>query len=298
MTVKINAGTVAGKFRMVAIKPDGTERILADWFDNLITNAGLDRLATGSTVMSQAVVGSGNTAPANSDTSLAVAVAVTGTVTTTANGSSSSAPYFGWYRNTYRFSAGVATGTLREIGVGWNYGSGGLFSRALIKDSNGDPTSVVVLADEVVDVTYELRLYAPSSDATFDVDISGTTYSCVLRASYVTSSYWVPMRAGGAMADTYVRAYSGDIGTITQQPSGTQNAIDVTWDQYVPGSYELNAVFTAQLTHANFAGGIKSVAFQSSWLGTYQCSFTPAIPKDANKVLTLDATISWARHAG
>lgn len=298
MNVKINAGTVGGKFRMVAIKPDGTERILADWFDNLITDAGMDRIATGAGVMVQAAVGSGNTPPVNSNTSLATAVAVTGTVTTSADGSSSSAPYFGWYRNTYRFAAGTATGTLREIGVGWNISGGGLFSRALIKDSEGNPTSVVVLADEVVDVTYELRLYAPTADVVFDVEISGTTHSCVLRPSDVTAGLWRPLRQGNVGFDTYVRCYSGDIGTITQQPSGTQNAIGWVLDAYVPGSFELDAVFTAQLTQANFAGGIKSIAFQSAWLGAYQCSFTPPIMKDGNKVLTLDATLSWARHTG
>jgi hypothetical protein len=30
-------------------------------------------------------------------------------------------------------------------------------------------------------------------------------------------------------------------------------------------------------------------------MGAYQISFSPAIPKDATKVLTLGLTLSWAR---
>lgn len=298
MNVKINAGTVGGKFRMVAIKPDGTERILADWFDNLITDAGMDRMATGGAVMSQAVVGSSNAAPTNSNVAMGTLVAMTGAVTAGVQGNASSAPYFGWYRKTFRFAVGTAAGTLREVGVAWDYGSGGLFSRALIKDSAGDPTEVVVLADEVLDVTYELRLYPPAADSTFDVEISGVTYSCVLRAASVTGNEWTPLQQAGAGGYPIARCYSGDIGSVTQSPSGTQNLVGLTLGTYATGSFSLDIDITAQLTDANFAGGVKSVLFSSGWLGSFQCSFTPAIPKDGNKVLVLNTTISWDRHTG
>ncbi len=45
------------------------------------------------------------------------------------------------------------------MGIGWNANpSGALFSRALIVDAEGDPTTIAKLADEQLDVEYEFRV--------------------------------------------------------------------------------------------------------------------------------------------
>ena len=36
---------VEGWYKFEAVRPDGTKRLLADWFPNLITDAGLERMA-------------------------------------------------------------------------------------------------------------------------------------------------------------------------------------------------------------------------------------------------------------
>lgn len=66
-------------------------------------------------------------------------------------------PYYMWLRSTYRFGEGVAAGNISEIGLGW--ANANLWNRALVKDSNGNPTTITVLADEYLDVITEIRVY-------------------------------------------------------------------------------------------------------------------------------------------
>jgi hypothetical protein len=51
------------------------------------------------------------------------------------------------------------------------------------------------------------------------------------------------------------------------------------------------------LSQGNLAGGITAIRILTSAMGAYQISFSPAIPKDATKVLTFGLTLSWARAA-
>ena len=148
----------AGWFKIEATRPDGTRRVLADWFPNLILNGGLDRMGANPDYLSWCQVGSGSTAPVAAQTALVNRIAGTSTQQNNVSGAQASAPYYGWYRRTYRFAQGVAAGNLSEVGVGWAT-SGSLFSRALILDGGGSPTTITVLSDEVLDVTYELRRY-------------------------------------------------------------------------------------------------------------------------------------------
>lgn len=291
---------VGGKFKIVATRPDGTQRVLADWFDNMILDIGLNALMTTTGIMSQCRVGSGNTAPAAGQQALVTQIASTGTVTASASGNATSAPYYGWFRYTYRFAAGVAAGSIAEVGIGWAASGNTLFSRALVRNSNGDPIVLTVLSDEVLDVTYELRVYAPTDDVSFNVDISGETYACVLRASQVTGQKWQPFYAfigNGAQGSPTPYAYSGDIAAVTAAPSGTSSSGTSAWAAYVAGSFERDFTATFSLNVANFgAGGVKSISLETLAIGTFQCSFTPALLKDANKILTLDCTATIARH--
>lgn len=291
---------VSGRFILEAVKPDGSRRQLAD-FENLITDGGLNRLGT-DYIVSHAQVGSGSTAPSNSDTSLASRVAGTSTASPVAAtyGCQASAPYFGWARKIFRFAAGQATGNLSEVGVGWS-SAGDLFSRALIKDGSGNPTTITILADEVLDVTYELRLYPPLVDQAFDIVLGGVTYACLMRAAQVTNpDNWTPrllLDYGTSNAvGWYATAYDGDIGTITQNPSGTfVGSVLTTRDAYSNNS--LVREFHSNFGLADAVGSIKSIVLQIGSGGWQQCSFTPPIPKTNDKILNLHWRLAWARKA-
>lgn len=132
---------VEGWFKFEAISEDGTRRVLADWFPNLITDQGLNQMGTLATWLNACQVGSGSTVPAVSDTQLVTRVAGTTTIQSTVQGIQSTPPYYASRTRTYRFAAGVATGTLSEVGVGTTATVGNLYSRALILDGAGNPTT-------------------------------------------------------------------------------------------------------------------------------------------------------------
>ena len=79
-TVKLNI-EVQGFYLIEAVNKDtGEKRIAADWFPNLITDAGLNRMGSGQ-FLTTCMVGSGQTTPQFTDTSLVAQVASTTTTT-------------------------------------------------------------------------------------------------------------------------------------------------------------------------------------------------------------------------
>ena len=291
--------TLEGIYTLTVTGPDGQVRRKMS-FKNLILNSGLNQMGLGS-IVSNAQVGSGSTAPVNTDTALQSFVALTTDQRDPEHGYSSSSPYFGWTRITYRFAEGTAAGNLSEVGVGWDYSPGNLFSRALILDSLGSPTTITVLSDEVLDVTYELRLYPPTADTTFTIDISGTSHVCVMRPSLVSSASWEPryIFGSGGTQSYELSCWTDNIGTQFEQPSGTSGGYTSgTYDDYANNSLKRRFVVVWDLDNGNFPEFIKSMSLHQLYptMGTWQVSFTPRIEKDNTKMLTLPFEISWARH--
>ncbi len=252
-----NETQCAGWFKIEATRPDGTRRVLADWFPNLILNGGLDRMGENADYLNWCQVGSGSTAPVATQTALVNRIAGTDVRQANVNGAQASAPYYGWYRRTFRFARGVAAGNLSEVGVGWA-STGSLFSRALILDGGGNPTTITVLSDEVLDVTYELRRYPGTVDLTGTVVLDGVTHNWVSRAAGVTDSrYWA---RAGIMALDWAVSFNGDIGPVTaQNPSGTGGSLSITPLAYSSGSYTRAATVSAGLNDSNLSGGIRSI---------------------------------------
>lgn len=167
---------VEGRYRMEIFKADasgaeveGSRRVAADWFENIITNNGLDFLGGGggndfgANVLVACRVGTGSTPAAETDNALVSHLAGTSTVNLTEQGANSVSPYYGWKRRTFRFALGAVVGNVSEVSV-WTALTGGtMFSRALV-ESGGAPTTITILADEQLDVVYEARAYAQVGD--------------------------------------------------------------------------------------------------------------------------------------
>lgn len=293
---------VRGRYKLEAVNVgDGRRRFLAD-FPNLITDVGLERIAVASSpnYLQNCYVGSGNTAPAFGDTALVALVASTATLQASTLTMQPSSPYFSTRANTYRFAQGAAAGNLAEIGIGNT--STNLFSRALILDGVGAPTTITVLSTEFLDCTYTFECIVPLTDVTGSVTIAAVSYAYTLRAANSTAgNVWGSSAAGTPATPQGLSVYSGAIGAITSSPGGTiSNNDSAVVAAYTPGSHVLQITGTWGLNSANFgAGGITAALLSTSnsvnGLGQYQWSFTPFIPKDATKILTLTATNAWAR---
>lgn len=318
---------VQGWYKMEALKVDAdgrviekSRRVVADWFPNLITNQGLDRLGgnNASNVFIACQVGSGNAAPNVNDTGLVARIAGTASSPSsggTVIGAASTPPYYGWVRNVYRFAAGTATGNLSEVGVGWGTTGSTLYSRALVLDTSGNPTTVTILSDEVLDVTYEHRLYPPTGDTTNVVNISGTNYTFTTRAALVTTAAWWSMSgssssapSGGAVlglsssfGPSAVVAYNGSIGAITSSPGGSSAIFgnSPVLAAYSPGNYYRDGTVSTGTSGAVLGGGISAILARfgnnDASGGVFQYGVSPAIPKLNTQTLTLTFRQSWAR---
>lgn len=297
--MNLNSG-MAGYFILQAVNVDtGTVRHLAE-FENLILDAGLERMGTGS-YLDVCRIGSGNSVPTVLQTALDNKIASTNSVQSDVNGAQGTAPYYGWKKKTFRFNAGVATGNLSEVGVGWGNTTtdGFLYSRALIKDGNGDPTTITVLADEFLDVTYELRCYPNLTDVTITgLDLGQSTHDVTIRAAQVTNGDFWGLVLGGPVTlayNTNSSTFNGGIGAITSSPSGAVANFVETDLPYSANSRKRTASVTLSLNQANLAGGIRSILLSTA-LGRHQLEFNPPINKTSEKTLTLNFEVSWGRH--
>lgn len=299
---------IEGWWKLEAMRPDGRRRLLADWFRNLITDAGLNFIGTTGSWLNACQVGTGTNLPANGDTALQTFLAGTTNQTQVTNAAQGAPPYYGSSTLTYRFDQGDAAGNLTEIGIASAESGGTLFSRARILDGSGNPTSITVLADEFLDATYQIRIKPPLVDSTPTLNISGTDYDLVVRAANVTTAAsWSP--AGGFGSGTVGGAYSaaarsGAIGAITTTPSGTNSAADSnTLAAYGNNNLYRESTATWGLTAANFGGsGILAVVWNlgnsgggGGSMGQMQAGFTPGVPKTSSDIFTLVLRHTWAR---
>lgn len=293
---------VQGRYRMVAFKIDGSERMVADWFENLILDNGLNNIQSSVGMLSSCFVGSGTTAPAAGQTQLANLVATNSTVGPNSGLTGNNlAGGFGWERRVYRFNQGVAAGNLSEVGVGFS--STNLFSRARILDGLGNPTTITVLADEFLDVTYELRVYWPTADVTGNVSINGVSTAFVMRTANAGSwgTNWL-LGFFGSSNNLTAQCFSAGapLGTIEGTTGGTfigSNGSSSRVGSYVTGSFSRTFRLTFGLNDVTQSIGAMRITGQGSSTLSFQCSFNPAIPKTNQNTFNADFTLTWARRS-
>lgn len=252
---------------------------------NLITNTGLDLIGVGSDI-NTCVVGTGSTAPANTDTALVAQIGTTNSITTSVT-SYNVSPEYGQRATTFRFAAGVATGNVTEVGV---KSGTSLYARALILDGVGAPTTFVVASGEALDVTYIQRIVPPVADASGSVTINAITYGWVARPANVGS--WMNCISGVyTSSGLAITGYAGAIGARASSPGGSTSGSAVVANAYSPGSktrsYAGTIPIGAALTMT--AATLNAQAF-------WQFSFdSGGVPKLATQTLALTLSNTWDR---
>lgn len=272
--------------------------IIAKDHKNMILDSGLNALGKGN-ICGGCKVGTGSTPVSATQTDLTATLANTTTIQSETSGRETNAPYYLWGRRTYRFSQGSAAGNLTEVGV-HGEGSSSLFSRALIVDTEGNPTTLTILSDEWLDITYELRVYQDLVDKTYNLTLLGVNHTVTIRPASVTSNvtgyagvffthflYWY--------SSNQCLHYNNPIGSITTEPSGSTGYIYTSYTSYVNSSYTWSIVLSTGLNDSNLAGGIASTLIQTN-KGYWQLGYSPAIAKDSFRTLVLTVTFSWGRY--
>jgi len=290
----------AGRYQLVKHER-GIELERTPWFDNIILNQGLERWGT-NFIIAGAAIGTGTSTPDVTQNGLDTQTHFT-TTTGTGDGLISalgSSPYNNTRTFVFRTTLGALNGNYTEVGVGWASGAN-MFSRALILDGGGSPTSIAVNSAQQLDIVYQLSVFPPLIDIGPDVvTISGVDYDVTGRASSVndTSRWPVPNNAitFGYNGQTAFAA-SETIGAITAGPTGGGSGTvgTQTSDAYVGSSLQRTGYESYSLVQGNESGGIKVT--RAGWaFGVFQYLFDPVIPKDGTKTLVLNYSINWARR--
>lgn len=294
---------VEGFYHGCAIKPGfGVVREFEIPVPNIITNTGLNAMASGFNGRHMHL-GTGTTTPSATDTALAT-FGVGISSFTEQSGVSGSSPYYGWSRLTWTSTVGGATGNWTEIGVSNQATTGNLRSRALILDGGGSPTTFTVQSDEQFRGSYELRLYAPESDDTRSVNLSGTPYDVTTRAIRVTQGVWHPYVYDESpffvlsSGTNDVAMYSGGLAAVTaSNPSGSQptspNASSVSAATYTSDNYyrDLSARWGS-----GAAVGTCQTALMALRAGALQVRYDPSLTKLTTEEVIFNQRVVWARR--
>lgn len=296
MRADVNAKlTMGGRFKIYATGQNGETRVLADWFENLITNNGLDLCASQNSVnwydvdgmLGSVHVGAGSTPPQISDSQLEFHIASTSNKDSYTTGINSAERYF---RNTitWTFQQGAAAGNISEIGVGPSHDN--LFSRALVRDGFGNPTTITVTSEDFLTVVYELRINQPTADFTSTVD----GYSIVLRSARVDSTTFQRWDAKRFELNTgFCTACEGVIQAIDSNPSDLHFATSASSAPYSLGTFTRSGTFVFDTSAANVE--INSFYYEFH-PGVFQFSVNPPIQKNNTMELTVTVSLTWGRE--
>jgi len=307
---------LSGEYRLMTRK--SKSGILVEdtgWFPNLITDSGLDFFAntSGNGAVSYLAVGSGNTPPSVTDTSLVSQIAQinarTSSTVFSANINVEERCWEGTFTAT--FANGAAEGVISEVGAkgGSNLN---VSSRALVRDSMGNPTSIVVLDDEDLVLQYKVKVHQPTQD--FEFTVSGRNVlarACMIDTLNSTANYlgW----AGGLGTNAHLsfqhdtsaasgtsqrfNGFTGGIGAVNSAPSGTRLAISSTdsaiLDPYTPGSHQRTARRTVGTNLWNGVE-IRSIVWNAG-IAVFQAEFETPITKTNLQTLRFGIGASWGR---
>jgi len=293
---------ISGHIKLEILTSDMKVRFSSK-FSNVITNEGLNYIVsqpyspTG--LSGRCYVGTNNAIPTEADTfSTMTSVGWTGTILSQSWGWNDPGDYYG-YERVYQFTpaSNIDGYALAEICFAYNDVA---WSRTLIKDIDGDVTTITLADDEYLRVTYEIRTYPPTGDVTGAIDISGVTYDYTLRPCKREDAGFAPNRDG---ALRYGWVYeTNDLTSEDEYPIGTNSLYNgIEFSIYSQDSYYRESSFFWNVGGGNYTGGIAVVVF-----GYFQVKFvaqvdlgTPFftnIPKTDTNELTLTIGSTLARH--
>lgn len=329
---------VEGLFQPFAVRKDenGNElyrRPLAPLQRNLFTNYGLDRLAD--VPMSNASscwVGTGTAPPQPTDTKL-------GQFKATNSGNYQSQSFsgstlaemqtadvvWGGLSMFFEFAPGTAVGNITEVGLafGANPEAYNLQTRALIKDDNGNPTSVTVEPGEYLYIAYHRRMYISAKEVqstitigTNEIPISTGLYRCgtedgayligqglIYAGTGPDNSNWGPRssirvryaeRANGTPVTGDSGAWDADVAKARLQSLGAESyTASVTRETYVPGSFQKinTCVFPPNVGNRKWSG----IQYDVGWMN-FRIQFMAPFTKSSDYTLTFRIGITWSRY--
>lgn len=317
---------VAGEFRVVVKRADGSTKIDTGYQKNLILNQGLDFFGKDNGSMTAyCVVGSGNSAPAFSQNKLDAFLAATGTT---------GYPSYPVYKTDYdkirdgnlykasvtnKYSFTNIVGNISEVGLASDYSNSttyNLCTRALIKDSQGNPTTITVLSGEQLDIYYKLWRITDLTDKNTTLNVldgigGSAPYNVITRPSYIgfnSGDYDYANKVIGIPAANRMGSalnVKGDTGELTIansafNPVNSSGVSSITWSPYVAGSYkrQLTANATVNDLNLNIRRFQVQIGFGDFQFRVGKVSDDSPLVKNNTQTLSIPIEISWGRYEG
>lgn len=307
---------IAGEVRCVITKADGTIKTDTGFQKNLILNQGLDFFGggKGTNINASCAIGSGNSAPAITQTKLDAFIAIASGTDTTSDYSyvdKGDGLYRMWEQKKYRFTTNVdlniselglvSTGTVAE-----NYY---LTTRVLPKDSLGAPTSLSLKKGETLDIYYKVHKVIDTRDKSFVVNMldgngGAVSYNAVVRPIEVGG--WSNLSKNLDVNFTLDKlSVSGkELSAVTTKPAELQQLVPPSLNAYTPLSFKQIATFNIPLGSGN-TSPFRTIFF-SGWdlrMFFFQIRFgrvsdDAPIAKTANDTLSIPLEFSWGRYEG
>ena len=326
--MQVNMG-MAGEFRCVVKRADGSTKIDTGYQKNLILNQGLNALGGmggNNKIFNYCAIGTGNSAPSVQQTQLdkPVAVASKDRYATESYDYSGTGVYKPSMVFKYSFT-NLNNVNITEVGLSASAGSWGnditklyMCTRALIKDTNGNPTSITVLSGEILEIYYKLTMVIPVADITGVINVldgvgNSTAYNYIIRPASVgdggitttdTNSLHKlgkPINYNDVNGISYgCNVSNNDISTINSSPRSVASSSSQSMDAYVPDSFKIKAIFYFDIATANTS--IRSLYIESN-LGRWQMRVGKAtddspIVKNNTQTLSIPIEFSWGRYEG
>lgn len=294
---------VGARFKLIVHKGDGVAVRETDWFHNTVLDAGLARMSAG-TWIDRCCVGAGNSTPSSTQVALDSFIASTvSRFSSSAGVQTTTQPFYRFAKVVWRFGEGVAAGNLSEIGLGW--GNENLWNRALIKDIDGNPTTITVLTDEYLDVISEVRDY-PALSSSGQFNLLDKTGALISTHTYTARPHIATVGEVFNRISTIgqCRFYSGGKGdNVTQYPPGVYKGNSSQSNSSNPTSTSLRSTFNLGLTELNVSHETVMVDSVEGLLGStsnggagYVFEITPPIVKKDTQIMTYTFEISWGRY--
>lgn len=315
--MQANMGMV-GEFRCVVKRADGSTKIDTGYQKNLILNQGLDFFGgnNGSDMMAYCVIGSGNSQPVYTQNKLDTAITGVGGADFSAKYDYDAARDGNLYKvnkvNKYSFS-GLNNINISEVGLASNYSNTTTYylcTRALIKDSQGNPTTITVLSGEILEIYYKLWAVFDTTDKTGQINLldgvgGSVAYNYRCRLANVGDRLYgvigrpIDFIVNGNSAYLYYN--NTDITAINSSPSG--NSVPVsssTVNPYNRGDYKKTYNLTYSINQAN--GKVRTLLpymFGMMWQIRFgSVADDSPITKTSTQTLSIPIEFSWGRYEG
>lgn len=312
-----NTISMAGEYRIVAHDADGNVTFDSGKQRNIILNTGIDLLGgpSDADMMSYCLVGAGNTAPDSTQTHLVEFAGVHTSVTDGENHyehDPADTLYKVGRAKQYTFT-NLNNVQISELGLAATYTDEqtyDLCTRALIKDANGNPTTLTVLTGGTLNVFYTLWAVFDTTDVTGKVNIldnggNRTAYDYTLRLGNVGHVHYLNSVGFGfnsSGAEVQHGAYSDDISDIATLPSTAvySDPGELLQDAYEPGSGVMTVTWNIPITVG--VGDLRTFSLTTS-RGIWQIRFgseldDSPITKTETQALFIPIQINWKQYTG